>query len=102
MLLSGTSPERNLPGGVEPIWHRMEMSHDARYEALVDLASPAQALRLGLHPTRSPPFRRLDHRAGAERRGAHHHSVGPRHRTPRRLEGDGNLRRDRRLEPRWG
>jgi hypothetical protein len=98
--MSRASPERNLPGGVDPIWHRTEMPHDARYFALVDLASPAPPLRLGLHPTRTPPLLRLDHRRGAERRGTHHHPVGPGHRTTRRLEGDGDLRRDRRLEPR--
>src|SRR3954447_14522932 len=84
-------------GWSHPIWYRQEMPHDARYEALVDLARLAQAFRLGLHPTRTSPLLRVDHRDGPERRGAHRHPVGPGHRTARRLEGPGDLRRDRLL-----
>ena len=65
--------------------------------ALVHLASPAPLLRLGLHPARLPPLRRVGHRPGPQRRGAHHHPVGPGHRAARRLEGPGDLRRVRRL-----
>ena len=62
-------------------------SHDRSYAPLVDLASTAAALRLGLHPTRISPLRGVGHRVGPQRRGAHHHPVGARPRPPRRLEG---------------
>ena len=65
--------------------------------ALVHLASPARLLRLGLHPPRLPPLRRVDHRPGPQRRGAHHHPVRPGPGAARRLEGPGVLRRVRRL-----
>ena len=51
----------------------------------------------GLHPTRIPPLRRVGHRPGPQRRGAHHHPVPHRPRTAGRLEGAGNLRRVRPL-----
>ena len=65
--------------------------------ALVHLASPARLLRLGLHPPRLPPLRRVDHRPGPQRRGAHHHPVRPGPGPARGLEGPGVLRRVRRL-----
>ena len=43
-----------------------ETHHDRSYAHLVHLASPAQRLRLGLHPPRLPPLRRVDHRPGAD------------------------------------
>src|SRR3954451_19151709 len=54
----GISPAEPT-GWLHSIWHREEMPHDAGYEALVDLASLAPALRLGLHPTRTSPLLRL-------------------------------------------
>src|SRR3954466_12620979 len=90
-------PQAEPTGWFHPIWHRQEMPHDARYFALVDLARFAPSLRLGLHPTRTSSLLRVDHRHGPQRRGAHRHPIGPRHRTARRLEGLGDLRRDRRL-----
>src|SRR5262249_51748401 len=74
-----------------------ETHHDRSYADLVDLASPAEGLRVGLHPSRLPPLRRVDHRHGAQRRGTHHHSVGPGPGATWGLESPGILRRVRRL-----
>src|SRR5271157_2072769 len=67
---------------------------------MVHLASLAQRLRLGLHPSRLPPLRRVDHRYGDQRRGTYHHPVGPGPGAGRRLEGPGIFRRARLLAPR--
>src|SRR5215831_14602882 len=77
-----------------------ETHHDRSYAHLVHLASPAQRLRLLLHPPRLPPLRRVDHRHGPQRRGTHHHPDGPGPGATRRLEGPGIVRRVRRLAPR--
>src|SRR3954468_6174065 len=82
--LKGVSPERNLPVGYIPLAPKQETPHAASYARLDHLASTAPAIRLGLHPTRTPPVRRVGHRLGPERRGAHHHPVGRRHRADRR------------------
>src|SRR5271157_333943 len=74
-----------------------ETHHDRSYAHLVHLTRPAQHLRLGLQPPRLPPLRRVDHRHGAERRGTHHHPVGPGPGAARHLEGPGILRRVRLL-----
>src|SRR5512142_3553613 len=72
-----------------------EMPHAAGYAPLVPMATAAAAVRLGLHPPRTPPVRRVDHRPSPQRRGAHHHPVGRRHRASGRLEGNGAVRRVR-------
>jgi len=56
---------------------------------MLDLASRAPTLRLGLLTPRVSPLRRVDDRHGHQRRGAHHHPVRLGPATPLRLEGHG-------------
>src|SRR5208283_2992048 len=44
------------------------------------------SLCMGLRPSRLPSLRRVDHRHGHQRRGTHHHPVGPGPGAARRLE----------------
>src|SRR5262249_10181488 len=67
----------------------------ARYPALVALASLAPSLPLRLYRSRLATLRRVGHRTSPQRRGAHRHPVPARPRPTRRLEGPGDLRRNR-------